>query len=97
MQDLKIGIVQFDQKWEDKQSNFDRVQNLIDSTDVVDLLLLPEMFHTGFTMNVSLAETMVGDAATFLKLLASKNSCAVYTSFICEENGQTLSGGLCQT
>jgi len=94
MQDLKIGIVQFNQKWEDKQANFDRVQNLVDASGVIDLLLLPEMFHTGFTMNVSLAETMVGDAVTFLKSLASKKSCAVYTSFICEENGQTFNRGV---
>jgi predicted amidohydrolase len=94
MQDLKIGIVQFDQEWEDKQVNFDRVQNLVDSIDSIDLLLLPEMFHTGFTMNVALAENMVGDAVKFLKLLASNKSCAVYTSFICKENNLTFNRGV---
>lgn len=94
MQDLKVGIVQFDQIWEDKQANFDRVNELVGSTDAIDLLLLPEMFHTGFTMNVSLSETMDGEALRFLKNLANLKSCAIYTSFICKENDQTFNRGV---
>ncbi|MFM6946521.1 MAG: nitrilase-related carbon-nitrogen hydrolase [Flavobacteriales bacterium] len=94
MQDLKVGIVQFDQKWEDKKANFDQINSWIESIESIDLLLLPEMFHTGFTMNISLSENMDGEALGFLKNLASKNSCAVYTSFICKENEQTLNRGV---
>lgn len=94
MQDLKVGIVQFDQAWEDKQVNFQRIISLVEGSENIDLLVLPEMFHTGFTMNISLAETMDGEAMCYLKALASKKSCAVYTSFICAENGHTFNRGV---
>ena len=51
MQDLSIGLLQFDQIWEDKQKNFSKIKNLLNNKEGIDLLLLPEMFHTGFTMN----------------------------------------------
>ncbi len=94
MQDLKVGIVQFDQVWEDKQENLNRISSLFDGSDHMDILVLPEMFHTGFTMNVSLAETMDGEAMCYLKTLASKKSCAVYTSFICMEHDHILNRGV---
>jgi predicted amidohydrolase len=94
MQDLKVGIVQFDQKWEDKQANFDQIITWVGTIESIDLLLLPEMFHTGFTMNVSLSETMEGDAMHFLKNLANQKSCSIYTSFICSEGNLTWNRGV---
>lgn len=93
MQDLKVGIVQFDQAWEDKQVNFQRITSLLEGSENIDLLVLPEMFHTGFTMNISLAETMNGEAMYYLKALASNKSCAVYTSFICKEDQRIFNRG----
>lgn len=94
MQDLKVGILQFDQSWEDKVANFEIINKWIEATGPLDLLLLPEMFHTGFTMNVSLAETLDGEAVHYLKGLASKKSCAVYTSFICKEDQRIFNRGV---
>ena len=94
MQDLKVGIVQFDQAWEDKQDNFQRITSLLEGSGNIDLLVLPEMFHTGFTMNISLAETMDGEAMCYLKALASNKSCAVYTSFICIDHEKILNRGV---
>ena len=51
MQNLNIGILQFDQIWEDKQKNFSKIKHLLNNKKDYNLLLLPEMFHTGFTMN----------------------------------------------
>ena len=85
MQDLKIGILQFDQVWQHKQANFEKISELLaaQSSDI-DLLLLPEMFQTGFTMDVSFAEEMNGTSVQFLKELASSRNCAIYTSLIIE-------------
>lgn len=94
MQDLKVGILQFDQAWEDKQVNFQRITSLLEGSENIELLVLPEMFHTGFTMNISLAETMDGEAVHYLKGLASKKSCAVYTSFICKEDQRIFNRGV---
>lgn len=94
MQDLKVGILQFDQAWEDKQVNFQRITSLLEGSENIELLVLPEMFHTGFTMNISLAETMDGEAVHYLKGLASKKSCAVYTSFICKEDHRIFNRGV---
>ena len=56
MQDLSVGILQFDQIWQDKTANFERIVALLAAQPQIDLLLLPEMFHTGFSMNIELAD-----------------------------------------
>lgn len=94
MRDIKVGILQFDQSWEEKRTNFNKVSNWIDAAGQLDLLLLPEMFHTGFSMNVSLAETMDGDGIRFLKALATEKSFAIYTSFICREDQEIFNRGV---
>ena len=72
MQDLKVALVQYDILWEDAYANRllieDLLRNLEPQTDVV---CLPEMFNTGFTMNApSVAETMDGRTVSWMKSLA---------------------------
>lgn len=59
--------------WEDKQANYDRVERLVAKAGPVrgDLILLPEMFDTGFSFNVE--RTADSDLATlnYLKQLAA--------------------------
>ncbi len=87
MHDLKIGILQFDQVWQNKHANFEKISELLeDEMSQIDLLLLPEMFQTGFTMDISLSEAMQGVSIQFLKELAHSRNCAIYTSLIIEEN-----------
>lgn len=82
MQDLKIALVQADQQWENKKSNYAVYERLLESVQA-DLIVLPEMFSTGFSMNAaSLAETMDDEAVRWLKKLAAGKLAAVYTSFI---------------
>jgi predicted amidohydrolase len=95
MQDLKIGILQFDQVWQDKQANFEKISELlsVQKTDI-DLLLLPEMFQTGFTMDVSFAEEMNGPSIQILTELARSRNCAIYTSLIIEEKQNFFNRGV---
>ena len=51
MQDLRIALVQAHQVWEDKNANLAHFSALLAETEQVDLILLPEMFQTGFSMN----------------------------------------------
>ena len=90
MTDLKVTIIQSNLHWEDKAANLkmfaDKISVITESTD---LIVLPEMFTTGFSMNpVLLAETMDGETVNWMQLHAAKKKCAITGSFICEENGK---------
>ena len=55
----------------------------------VDLIVLPEMFVSGFTMNPkAVAETMNGETIAWLQHLAKAKNCAITGSLVIEENGK---------
>ncbi|PHR49872.1 MAG: amidohydrolase [Fluviicola sp.] len=89
MQDLKITLVQTNQFWEDKEANLLHFESHLDQIDQpTDLIVLPEMFHTGFTMNAKpLAEKMDGIGVSWLKKQAKKRDAALVASLIIEEEG----------
>lgn len=89
MQDLKVTLIQTSQAWEDKEVNLKNFEQKLARIEVqTDLILLPEMFHTSFSMNVSsLAEKMDGDGIQWLKKQAAKYNSAIATSLIIEEEG----------
>lgn len=88
MQDLKVALVQTNQFWEDKAANYSHFEaHLKNVAPDTDLIILPEMFNTGFSMNVSvLAEKMDGNAINWLKEKAKKHDAAIVASLIIEEN-----------
>jgi predicted amidohydrolase len=96
MQDLKVALVQADQVWENKEANFKNYSSLLKYVQNVDLIVLPEMFHTGFSMNtVLLAEKMENSSGLkWLKDLAQEKESAVYTSLIIEENSNYYNRGI---
>lgn len=96
MQDLKITLVQCTQFWEDKSQNLAHFETLLEQIGDTDLILLPEMFHTGFTMNAKvLAEKMENSLAmNWLKTQVKKCNAAIYTSFIAEEDGNYFNRGV---
>lgn len=50
MQDLTVGLVQFDQYWEAPKRNYAKITSLMEKNqNSMDLVLLPEMFETGFS------------------------------------------------
>ena len=95
MQNLNIGLLQFDQSWEDKSLNYQKIKALLSSDVEVDLLLLPEMFNTGFSMNTSQAESMENSGGiNFLKTLSSELDCAIFTSLIISEEEKQYNRGV---
>ena len=66
---MKIIALQFDIAWEDKKANFDKVHRLLRKAEpeADSLVVLPEMFATGFSMNTAaIAETYGGKTEQFL-------------------------------
>src|SRR6185503_10406115 len=88
MQDLKIAMVQSFQYWEDIDANLNMFGEKIQSIkDPVDLVVLPEMFSTGFSMNpASLYETMDGKAINWMKATAARSNAVITGSLIIKEN-----------
>jgi len=95
MQDLTLAMVQADQVWEKKHANLSHYEHLLNDISTVDLILMPEMFHTGFSMDAQdLAETMNGPAIGWLKELAAAKNAAVYTSLIIKEGASFFNRGV---
>ena len=59
MRDLTISLIQTTQFWEDKSKNIANVSAIMMENFSTDLILLPEMFNTAFTMDArNLAESI---------------------------------------
>ena len=79
---INIAIVQTSIKWEDTKGNLNNYDQIINSINPgVDIIFFPEMFNTGFSMNVEkIAESMDGLTVSWLKNCAlTKNVCVVAT------------------
>src|SRR5688572_10329159 len=64
---LRIGLAQFDISWEDRESNFRKLQHLVNEDLNIDLLILPEMWSTGFSMQPEkVAEKEPGPALSWM-------------------------------
>jgi omega-amidase len=87
---MKIALIQSDLFWEDIAKNRNHFEEKINSiTDKIDLIVLPEMFSTGFTMNASgFAESMNGETVQWMQLLAKQKNVALTGSLIINEEGQ---------
>jgi omega-amidase len=98
MQDIKVAIVQANQVWENKNANLKHFKNLLESVNKnqVDLIVLPEMFHTGFSMSSkTLAEEMESSLGlNWLSNIAFKKNAAVYTSLIIKEEDSFFNRGV---
>lgn len=83
---LRISIIQSDLFWENKKKNFASFKEKIKKIEETDLIILPEMFSTAFSMNSKdLAEEMTGESMNFLKEKASEKNSAIITSFIAKD------------
>lgn len=84
---MKISIVQTDIIWENKQENLRLLrEKLLPLRGTTEIVVLPEMFSTGFTMKSrELAEPVSGITVRILKELAADFQLALCGSFICSE------------
>ena len=87
---LKIALIQSDLVWENPDANRTHFKEKINSiSEEIDLIVLPEMFTTGFSMNPEkVAETMQGETISWMQLLAKEKQCAITGSIVIYENNQ---------
>jgi predicted amidohydrolase len=90
MQNLNVAVIQSNLHWGDIDANLKHHEEHVNQLeDQVDLILLPEMFSTGFIMEpAKYAETESGKAVTWMKAMASKTNAVIGGSLIIEENHQ---------
>jgi omega-amidase len=88
MQNLKVTIIQSDLQWENIDKNLELFSKKISSiNEKTDLVILPEMFSTGFTMNAkSCGEEMSGKTMEWLRLKANEKNCVITGSIIIRDN-----------
>ncbi|MCB0528194.1 MAG: nitrilase family protein [Saprospiraceae bacterium] len=85
---MKLTIVQNSLLWEQASENRARFAEILAPlAGRTDLVVLPEMFTTGFSMNAGqLAEPMDGPTVAWMQEQASRLDAALAGSFICREN-----------
>lgn len=85
---LNLTIIQTDLAWENAALNLKNFEHKINSlTAPTDIIVLPEMFTTGFAMQPEhLAETMNGATVNWMLKIAKKTNSAVCGSIIITEN-----------
>lgn len=90
MQDISITLIQTSLHWEDRPGNLEKFTRLLSRIEGhTDLIVLPEMFTTGFSMNAqALAETAEGATMSWLKEKASGLGCVITGSLIFAEGGR---------
>jgi len=87
---LQVAIIQSELDWEQPDLNLKRFGRwLAQLEEETDLVMLPEMFTTGFSMNASrLAEPMGGPAVAWMQAMAKSHDVAICGSLIIEESGK---------
>ncbi len=87
---LQVTLCQLSLIWEDIPANLQRIRELIFKHDQhTDIILLPELFSTGFTMSVTnLAETMNGRTISWMKKIAQSRKTILAGSIIIREKGE---------
>ncbi|MEO5594050.1 MAG: amidohydrolase [Chitinophagaceae bacterium] len=89
MSSLSVTIIQSMLHWQDKQANLAMFTQKIDAIkEKTEIVVLPEMFSTGFSMQTGLlGETMEGDTVTWMKHMAAQKKIILTGSVIIEEAG----------
>ena len=89
MQDLTVTIIQAYLHWEDKEANLEQFGSFLEQAPVTDLVILPEMFNTGFITEPSrVAEKMDGPTIGWMRDSAATGRFVVTGSLNIEEDGQ---------
>lgn len=97
MSTLEVSIIQAELAWHDPARNLDAFSAAIDAIrEPTDLIVLPEMFTTGFSMDApNLAETMDGKSVAWLKETAAAKNAAICGSLIIADDGKYYNRFIC--
>jgi predicted amidohydrolase len=88
METLRLLALQYDMVWENKKANKNTVERMLSEAPQADLILLPEMFDTGFTMNPQkMAEPPEGDTLSWIRDLAKSQDALICGSWPVRSDG----------
>ena len=99
MSTLSITTIQTNLHWEDKAANLQMLEQKINSIkQKTEIVVLPEMFSTGFSMKPELfAETMQGETMQWMKRIAAEKKIILTGSIICRDGNTDLPDETVQT
>ena len=84
---LKLGLIQTELHWQNPMANRQHFQPKLQALAEADLIVLPEMFSTGFSMaSTTYAESMTGDTVTWLQTQSQDLDTAICGSVMVREN-----------
>lgn len=94
MPSLTITLIQTNLFWEDKKANLEMLQQKIDSIkEKTEMIILPEMFNTGFSMKPELfAEKMDGETINWMKKIAVEKKVIITGSLMIEAPSANAQG-----
>lgn len=89
MQNLRISLVQTPLDWQQPSANRERLTSLLAPLEgQTDLIVLPEMFTTGFTMSPDeVAEPLSGTTLVWMQQQARSLGAAICGSVVIEDQG----------
>jgi omega-amidase len=90
MQDLTVTLVQTHLVWENIDANLDLINTRVDGIKApTDLIILPEMFSTGFSMDAqTLAEEMSGKTVSWMRAKAAEKDAVITGSVMVNDGGR---------
>ncbi len=84
---LTVSLIQSSLHWENAVDNLKMFSQKIESLPATDIIVLPEMFNTGFSMqSEKLAEAPLGPTFNWMKQAAANKNAAIVGSVITKEN-----------
>ena len=90
MKPLTLTLIQADLRWQDPVANRELINSLLEDTGTPgNLIVLPEMFTTGFTMDATtVAETMQGESVEWLQRMAAELGATLTGSLVIRDGEQ---------
>lgn len=80
---LTVALIQTSLAWHDRQANLEHFESLLEQARGADLIILPEMFTTGFSMeSETLAESENGPTSKWLRVQAARLDAVITGSVI---------------
>jgi len=76
---LNIACIQWDIVWENKAANYDIVKTMVNQANIApqSIIVLPEMFDTGFSLNIENTCDDQNSSKIFLSTLAKQTQCTI--------------------
>lgn len=94
MTKLSLTLVQCHLEWENPSANRRHIQQLLGSVDNTDIIVLPELFTTAFSVTAP-PESMSGDSVQWMKKLAKNSDALIIGSVIIQDQAHKYNRLLC--